>query len=155
MSNCLTCKHNDRRAKMCTLQDVHTDLGHVLNCAMWTPMDEAVIKQLKDENARLLNDNARLQEVVTDDELHMRKVLEENAELRERVCNLFNAVFAKNNELIDLLCENEKLRELVTDYDKMLGLALADYRGFDAPLSDATHIALRTRMYNLGIEVAE
>lgn len=111
--------------------------------------------QLKAENARLLDDNARLQEVVTDDELHIRKVLEENAELRERACNLFNAVFAKNNELIDLLCENEKLRELVRDYDKMLGLALADYRGFDAPLSDATHIALRTRMYNLGIEVTE
>lgn len=51
--------------------------------------------------------------------------------------------------------ENARLRELVRDYDKMLGLALADYRGFDAPLSDATHIALRTRMYNLKIEVAE
>lgn len=91
MSNCLTCKHNDRRAKMCTLQDVHTDFGHVLNCVMWTPTDEAVIKQLKDENARLLNDNARLQEVVTDDELHMRKVLEENGELRKLVLDYFNA----------------------------------------------------------------
>lgn len=91
MANCFTCKHNDRRAKMCTLQDVHTDFGHVLNCVMWTPTDEAVIKQLKDENARLLNDNARLQEVVTDDELHMRKVLEENGELRKLVLDYFNA----------------------------------------------------------------
>lgn len=51
--------------------------------------------------------------------------------------------------------ENAKLRELVRDYDKMLELALADYRGFDAPLSDATHITLRMRMRKLGMEADE
>ena len=38
---------------------------------------------LKAENACLLYDNAHLQEIVTDDELYMRKVLDENAKLRE------------------------------------------------------------------------
>lgn len=49
--------------------------------------------------------------------------------------------------------EVTKLRELVRDYDKMLELALADYRGFDAPLSDATHIALQMRAHKLKMDV--
>lgn len=44
--------------------------------------------------------------------LHQRndELRAENAKLQERVNNLFNAVIAKGNELLGLLCENEKLR---------------------------------------------
>lgn len=45
---------------------------------------------LESENARLLDDNTHLQEIVTDDELHMRKVLEENARLRELCTDLYD-----------------------------------------------------------------
>lgn len=40
----------------------------------------------------------------------------ENHKLRERADNLFNAVIAKNNELLNLLCENEKLRNQLCEF---------------------------------------
>lgn len=49
--------------------------------------------------------------------------------------------------------ENEKLRELVKDYDKVLSsmhvLCDCDF----VPLNDAVLLALRSRMHELGIEV--
>ena len=79
----------------------------------------------------------------------------ENAELREKRDNLFKAVIAKNNEALDLLCENEKLRELLLDYDKMLAIAadeLADHQSSGLSM-DSVLNALRIRMYDLRVEV--
>lgn len=55
---------------MAQSKSVLNDLSHALDL-------------LESENARLLDDNARLQGIVTDDELRMQKVLDENAKLRE------------------------------------------------------------------------
>lgn len=54
-----------------------------------------------------------------------------------------------------LKAENQKLRKLVRDYDKMLEVSLIGYDGPDAPLTDAVHISLQSRMYELGFEVSE
>ncbi len=53
MPNCMTCRHNDRAAKYCSLKRAHTDLGYVLNCVAWAPTDEAEMRRLRDENRRL------------------------------------------------------------------------------------------------------
>ncbi len=53
MPNCMTCRHNDRAAKYCSLKRAHTDLGYVLNCVAWAPTDETEMRRLRDENRRL------------------------------------------------------------------------------------------------------
>ena len=59
---------------------------------------------------------------------------------------------AHDREMKQLGSENAKLRDLVRDYDKMLGIALGRVPDDTAPLDDAVHITLRSRMHNLGIE---
>lgn len=84
----------------------------------------------------------------------LQEALAENAKLREREGNLFNAIFAKNNELIDVLCENEKLRELVRDFDKCLDTALylADSAGYPTMPDQKLFASLRQRMRELGVK---
>lgn len=53
MANCMTCRHNDKKAKYCQLKKAHTDLGYVLNCVAWTPTVEEEMNRLRAENARL------------------------------------------------------------------------------------------------------
>lgn len=53
MSNCMTCRYNDLKAKFCPVMGVHTDLGYVLNCAAWAPTDRCEMKRLKAEVAKL------------------------------------------------------------------------------------------------------
>ena len=53
MANCMTCRHNDKKAKYCPVKKAHTDLGYVLNCIAWAPTDEAEMKRLRAENAKL------------------------------------------------------------------------------------------------------
>ena len=53
MTNCTTCAHNDRHTRMCKVEGVHTDLGHVLECVSWEPTDDAKIKDLRRQNAEL------------------------------------------------------------------------------------------------------
>jgi hypothetical protein len=65
------------------------------------------------------------------------------------------AQFAQEREIKKLKKENAKLRELVQDYDKMLESTNALCDSDFAPLNDAVLIGLRSRMYNLGIEVEE
>lgn len=52
-----------------------------------------------------------------------------------------------------LKTENAKLRELVQDYDKVLASMNALCDCDFVPLCDGTLLALRSRMYDLGIEV--
>ena len=55
-----------------------------------------------------------------------------------------------------LKTENAKLRELCVDYDKTLDIAIKGYVGIDKPLLiGANQTALRSRMYELGIEASE
>ena len=49
----MTCRHNDRATRYCSLKRAHTDLGYVLNCVAWAPTDEAEMRRLRDENRRL------------------------------------------------------------------------------------------------------
>lgn len=78
----------------------------------------------------------------------------ENAKLRERADNLLNAVFAKNNELFDLLCENEKLRQLVRDMGELLDVLtecdLACRHYCDGCIGDCYYVNARRE---LGVEV--
>lgn len=53
----------------------------------------------------------------------------------------------------ELQVENAKLRELVQDYDKVLASMNALCDCDFVPLCDGTLLALRSRMYDLGIEV--
>ena len=53
MTNCMTCRHNDKKAKYCPVKKVHTDLGYVLNCVVWAPTDKAEMKRFRAENAKL------------------------------------------------------------------------------------------------------
>lgn len=53
MANCMTCRHNDKRASYCPLKRAHTDLGYVLNCVAWAETDEHKMKRLMDDNAQL------------------------------------------------------------------------------------------------------
>lgn len=53
MTNCITCRYNDKKAKYCPVKKVHTDLGYVLNCVVWAPTDKAEIKRLHAENTKL------------------------------------------------------------------------------------------------------
>ncbi len=53
MANCMTCRHNDKKAKYCPVKKAHTDLGYVLNCIAWAPTDEAEMKRFRAENAKL------------------------------------------------------------------------------------------------------
>lgn len=53
MANCMTCRHNDKKAKYCPVKKAHTDLGYVLNCMAWAPTDEAEMKRFRAENAKL------------------------------------------------------------------------------------------------------
>lgn len=56
----------------------------------------------------------------------------------------------------EYVAENAKLRELCVDYDKTLDIAIKGYVGIDKPLLiGANQTALRSRMYELGIEVSE
>lgn len=117
------------------------------------------------------NVTVRVDAVITDEQYHeamsavsaanerMDLLKAENAKLRERDGNLFNAIFAKNNELIDVLCENEKLRELARE----LWEGYADPPCEDCPLKDkpacvdcpicAREAAVIDRMRELGVEV--
>lgn len=83
---------------------------------------------LESENARLLDDNEFLQGVVTNDELRMQKVLDENA----------------------------KLRDLVRDFDKCLDTALwlASEAGYPIMPDQKLFDSLRPRMRELGVEVS-
>ena len=47
--------------------------------------------------------------------------------------------------------ENARLRDLLRDYDKMLGIALSDSEY--SPLDNAVQNSLRSRLHNLGIEL--
>ena len=105
--------------------------------------------RLKAENADLEAENVKLRELILD----AADMMGENEKLRELAEQLRQQLADATKSMGRVEERYAKLRELVRDYDKMLGLVLADYRGFDAPLSDATHITLRMRMHNLGIEV--
>ena len=97
--------------------------------------------ELRIEAERLCDENERLEA--------------ENAKLRERAGNLFNAVFAKNNELIDLLCENEKLRELVRDMGELLDVLtecdLACRHYHDGCIGDCYYVNAR-RELGVGVD---
>jgi len=103
------------------------------------------------ELAQMLNDAADTIWQLRDD---LQRTNAENAKLRERAGNLFNAVFAKNNELIDLLCENEKLRELVRDMGELLDVLtecdLACRHYHDGCIGDCYYVNARRE---LGVEV--
>ena len=75
----------------------------------------------------------------------------ENAKLRERAVNLLNAVVAKSNELFDLLCENEKLRELCKAWRRFSYELFDECLGF--PELNDEFMALDDRMRELEIEV--
>ena len=86
-------------------------------------------------NARLKMENERLM-----------KELDEFIE----ACDELHDVPAEY-EIVRLENENARLRDLLRDYDKMLGIALS-YSEY-SPLDDAVQNSLRSRLYNLGIEV--
>lgn len=77
-----------------------------------------------------------------------------------RVNDVEGRMYRQSNELGKLnravrkyKTENAKLRELVQDYDKVLSSTQALCDCDFVPLCDATLLALRSRMYDLGIEV--
>lgn len=64
MANCMTCRHNDKKAKYCPVKKAHTDLGYVLNCVAWTPTVEEEMSRLRAENTKLYAENTRLRKLV-------------------------------------------------------------------------------------------
>lgn len=68
----MTCRHNDRAARYCPLMKAHTDLGYVLNCVAWAPTDEAEMRRLRDENAKLRRLSATMLKCI---EAHKRNKL--------------------------------------------------------------------------------
>jgi hypothetical protein len=84
---------------------------------------------------------------------HVRMLQEENTKLYDRYteavaeAEIWNAQWEAEHTI------NSKLRDIINDYDKMLEHALAAYHAEDAPLADAAHTSLRSRLYNLGFEV--
>ena len=64
MANCMTCRHNDKKAKYCPVKKAHTDLGYVLNCVAWTPTVEEEMNRLREEMNGLRAENARLRKLV-------------------------------------------------------------------------------------------
>lgn len=63
MANCMTCRHNDKNTRYCSLKKAHTDLGYVLNCVAWAPTDGAEMMKLRTENNRLRTKNKMLWEL--------------------------------------------------------------------------------------------
>lgn len=63
MANCMTCRHNDKNARYCSLKKAHTDLGYVLNCVAWEATDEAEMMKLRTENNKLRTKNNMLWEL--------------------------------------------------------------------------------------------
>lgn len=57
------------------------------------------------------------------------------------------------NRLANVSAENARLRELARDYDRALSSMYALCDCDFVPLNDATLLALRSRMHDLGIEV--
>ena len=83
-----------------------------------------------------------------------------NDSLIARVNDVEGRMYRQSNELGRLnkavrkyKAENAKLRELVQDYDKVLSSMQALCDCDFVPLCDGTLLALRSRMYELGIEV--
>jgi len=110
------------------------------------------------------DETSQLIQAVTDEfyGLHcdIGRLEQENARLRELIYNRAHEHAIQHmteDELritaANTLDENRKLRELVQDYDKTLELSIVGYDGPDAPLLDAVFISLRSRMYELGMEV--
>lgn len=64
MANCMTCRHNDKETRYCHLKELHTDLGYVLNCVAWAPTDEAEMRRLRTENAKLRADLKDMAEIL-------------------------------------------------------------------------------------------
>lgn len=87
----------------------------------------------------------------------IRRALDEY-DRREQKRNVqMGAVFLQSMRLLEdagrLYEENDRLKELVQDYDKALSSMYALCDCDFVPLNDATLLALRSRMYELGIEV--
>lgn len=69
--------------------DLATKEGGVYYSGEYLSRIAATAESLEHEYTRLLDDNARLQEVVTDGELHAREILGENAKLQKAVDYLY------------------------------------------------------------------
>lgn len=144
--------------------DLATKEGGVYYSGEYLSRIAATAESLEHEYTRLLDDNARLQEVVTDGELHAREILGENAKLRERVAELEELEDGKRyirQEWYQLvMTENEKLRELCADMWRFTGAACKKYPRLFDPAAQGPQMvqlnmldAFEQRMYNLGIEV--
>lgn len=109
---------------------------------------------------RLEQENATLRQQLEDVTASMGRVEERYAHLRDLMYSHAreHAIQHMTEDelritLANELDENHKLRELVRDYDKTLELSIVGYNGPDAPLLDAVYVSLRSRMYELGMEV--
>lgn len=76
-------------------------------------------------------------------------------QMADEIYGLHYEIYGLHCDIGRLEQENARLRELVRDYDKTLELSIVGYDGPDAPLLDAVYISLRSRMYELGVEVTD
>ena len=95
-----------------------------------------------------------LQKRCTELEVERERMAFENANLRDERDRMYKANVEKNGEILRLLEENAKLRELVQDYDAMLAIAAKNEAATSIILPlDAVLNALRIRAGLLGIGV--
>ena len=81
------------------------------------------------------------------------KLKAENTELRYKVHILEGGNKGLKVLYDSVKANNDKLRELVKDYDRLFSSMHALCDCDFVPLNDAVLLALRSRMYELGIEV--
>ena len=77
--------------------------------------ERAEADRLREELDRMTEAVEALHSAPLEDQLV--QALNDADRLREKAGNLLNAVIAKNNELLDLLCENEKLRNQLRELE--------------------------------------